>query len=131
MATFSKRLKKLRKKKSVTLDELARAIDTTKTTLSRYENEKREPKMDMVKRIADYFNVTTDYLIGSTDEKKSADKIKAAIANDPELVSFWDEIADREDLKLLFKQTKDLEPKTVKQIIRIIKAIEDEEKELN
>jgi len=131
MATFSKRLKKLRKKNKVTLDELAREIDITKTTISRYENEKRVPKMDTVKKIADYFNVTTDYLIGNTDEKKSADKIKDAIAKDPELVSFWDEIAQREELKLLFKQTKDLEPKTIKQIIRIIKAIEEEEEELN
>jgi len=130
MATFSKRLKKLRKKNKVTLDELAREIDITKTTISRYENEKRVPKMDTVKKIADYFNVTTDYLIGNTDEKKSADKIKKAIAKDPELVSFWDEIAQRDELKLLFKQTKDLEPKTIKQIIRIIKAIEEEE-ELN
>jgi len=131
MATFSKRLKKLRKKNKVTLDELAREIDITKTTISRYENEKRVPKMDTVKKIADYFNVTTDYLIGNTDEKKSADKIKKAIAKDPELVSFWDEIAQRDELKLLFKQTKDLEPKTIKQIIRIIKAIEEEEEELN
>jgi len=131
MATFSKRLKKLRKKNKVTLEELAREIDITKTTISRYENEKRVPKMDTVKKIADYFNVTTDYLIGNTDEKKSADKIKKAIAKDPELVSFWDEIAQRDELKLLFKQTKDLEPKTIKQIIRIIKAIEEEEEELN
>jgi len=51
MATFSKRLKKLRKKNKVTLDELAREIDITKTTISRYKNEKRVPKMDTVEKI--------------------------------------------------------------------------------
>jgi hypothetical protein len=36
-------------------------------------------------------------------------------------------LKEREDLKLLFKQTKDLSPNDIKKIIRIIKAIEDEE----
>jgi len=59
--------------------------------------------------------------------KKYVDKLKDAIAKDPEFVSFWDKTAQREELKLLFKQIKDLKPKTIKQIIRIIKAIEEEE----
>ncbi|MBE3593404.1 MAG: XRE family transcriptional regulator, partial [Thermoanaerobacter sp.] len=49
------------------------------------------------------------------------------VSDDPELFEFWNTLKKREDLKLLFKQTKKLSPKDIKQIIRIIKAIEDEE----
>lgn len=76
MATFSERLKHLRKEKNITLEELAENINTTKSTLSRYENGKREPKMYFVERLSDYFDVSTDYLLGKTDERNPANKIK-------------------------------------------------------
>ncbi|SHH09095.1 helix-turn-helix domain-containing protein [Desulfosporosinus lacus] len=55
------------------------------------------------------------------------EKIKAAITSDPELAEFWEEISQREDLQLMFKQARDLTPQSIKKVIRIIKAIEDEE----
>jgi len=67
MATFSERLKLLRLEKEKTLEALAHELGTTKTTLSRYENNKRTPDSDFIKIAADYFNVTTDYLLGRSD----------------------------------------------------------------
>ena len=66
MYTFGERLKKLRKEKGISLDELAISLKTTKATLSRYENSLREPKIEFAKKIADFFNVDIDYLLGST-----------------------------------------------------------------
>lgn len=129
MASFSERMKKLRKKQSITLEQLANEIDVTKSTLSRYENNQREPKMYIVKKLASYFTVSVDYLLGNSDEPRPADKVKEALSDDPELQDFWDELSKREDLQLMLKQTKDLPPKTVRQIIRIIQAIEQEEEE--
>lgn len=48
MATFSDRLRELRKERDITLDELAEILGTTKATLSRYENNLREPKAEFV-----------------------------------------------------------------------------------
>lgn len=68
--------------------------------------------------------------MGNTNIKNatdSADKIAESLNGNPELAQFWDSLKDREDLKLLFKQTRDMSPNDIKKIIRIIKAIEDEE----
>src|SRR5690554_5425702 len=76
MATFSDRLKQLRDEKNITLERLAENIGITKSTLSRYENNKREPKMYVVEKLANYFQVSTDYLLGQSDERTPAHKIK-------------------------------------------------------
>ncbi|TDX49138.1 helix-turn-helix domain-containing protein [Orenia marismortui] len=130
MSTFPERLKKLRIDNNKTLDEMAGDLNTTKATLSRYENGIRQPKMNFTEEIADYFDVSVDYLLGRTDQRQNPNnKIKSAISDDPELLEFWKELEKREDLQLLFKQTRDLNPKTIQRVVNIIKAFEEEERE--
>ncbi|MGJ0845929.1 helix-turn-helix domain-containing protein [Tissierella praeacuta] len=76
METFSDRMRNLRKEKDVTLEELANILNTTKATLSRYENNLRVPNADFIQELAEFFNVSTDYLLGRTDIKNPEDKIK-------------------------------------------------------
>lgn len=71
--------------------------------------------------------MSAGYLLGRTDGKNKSEKISEAISDDPELQEFWDMLKDREDLQILFKQTKKLDGKGIQQIVRIIKAIEDDE----
>lgn len=59
-----------RTSKNISLDKLAEDLNTTKATLSRYENNLREPKVEFIKQIADYFNCSTDYLLGRTDNRE-------------------------------------------------------------
>lgn len=66
--SFAKRLKELRKAKGLTLEQLGNDIGTTRATLSNFENEKKKPSLDMVIKIADYFQVSIDYLVGRTDD---------------------------------------------------------------
>ncbi len=61
------RLKQLRNKKNLTLNQLAKYIGTTSMTLSRYENNQRQPDNETLKKIADYFEVSIDYLLDRTD----------------------------------------------------------------
>ena len=65
--------------------------------------------------------------IGYTDPSPAAVKIAEAVDSDPELLEFWKELSRREDLQLLFRQTKSMTPETIRKVMRIIKAIEDEE----
>lgn len=60
---FGERLRLLRQMKHMTLDELALALETTKTTLSRYENSKRVPDAEFIVRVAQFFKVSSDYLL--------------------------------------------------------------------
>lgn len=61
------RLKELRKKKGISQQRLATDLNTTQNTISRYETGEREPGIDDLTKIADYFNVSIDYLLGRTD----------------------------------------------------------------
>ncbi len=64
------RLKELRKKKGISQLRLATELNTTQNTISRYETGEREPGIDELIKIAEYFNVSVDYLIGRTDNPK-------------------------------------------------------------
>lgn len=68
---FSKELKKLRKKCGLTQQELADELKLAKSTISMYENGKREPDFETEELIADYFNVDINTLRG-IKEKEAA-----------------------------------------------------------
>lgn len=67
---LSKRLKMCRKERGVSQREVAIFCDITEKTYQNYELMTREPKLDILIRIADYFEVSLDYLTGRTDEKR-------------------------------------------------------------
>lgn len=69
-------LKKLRKDKGLTQQELAQEMETTKLTISNWENEKHTIKADKAQQLADYFGVSVGYLLGySNDPKRYDDEI--------------------------------------------------------
>lgn len=61
------RLKELRKSKQISQLKLALDLNTTQNTISRYETGEREPGISELIKIARYFNVSVDYLLGITD----------------------------------------------------------------
>lgn len=68
---LANRLTTLRSRHDITQQELADKIGVSRGTVGMYEIGKREPDADTLGKIADYFNVSTDYLLGRTDQKKS------------------------------------------------------------
>ncbi len=62
------RLKKLRKKRKISQLKLALDLNMNQNTISRYENMEREADYKTLVRIADYFGVSLDYLLGRTEE---------------------------------------------------------------
>ncbi len=68
---LSKRLKECRKAKGYTQGQVAIYCDITEKTYQNYELMTREPKLDILIKIADLFNVSIDYLVGRTDSKDS------------------------------------------------------------
>ncbi len=59
-------IRKLRKKQNISMKELGLSIGVSESTISLYENGKRQPDYNTLIKIADYFNVSTDYLLGHT-----------------------------------------------------------------
>lgn len=67
MNEFGKRLKILRDDRELPMSKLAEAIGSTKSALSRYENGTMEPGLKVLRKLAEYFGVTMDWLAGNGD----------------------------------------------------------------
>lgn len=77
---FSKRLKNLRTKKGVTQSEMGDLLGISRQGYAKYENEKSEPDHETIKRLANYFDVTTDYLLGKSNQPRLTEKDETDIA---------------------------------------------------
>ncbi|MBP2657265.1 MAG: xre [Firmicutes bacterium] len=64
---LGERLKALRNEKGKTQQEMSDILDIARGTYAHYEINRREPDNTTLKKIADYFDVTTDYLLGRTN----------------------------------------------------------------
>ena len=68
---FNERLRELRKSAGLSQSELAAKLDMAQNSLSNWERGERKPDVEVMARIADFFEVSTDYLLGKTDIKKT------------------------------------------------------------
>ncbi|MCL6443345.1 MAG: helix-turn-helix domain-containing protein [Alicyclobacillus sp.] len=68
MVTFGSRLQSLRNSVGLTQEEFARRLQISKSAVGMYERDEREPSFELVRKIADFFGVTTDYLLGRSDD---------------------------------------------------------------
>jgi len=97
LATFGERLKELRKKKHLTQEQLSKAFYLNKSSISRYENGTQTPENELLQSIADYFDVSLDYLMGRTNIVNTHSNIVAPTKKEQK-----DHDAFIEDAKALF-----------------------------
>lgn len=65
------RLKQLRKEKGLLLEQVGKAVGLATNTISRYETGKREPKLETWQKLANFFNVPVDYLLGISKDRST------------------------------------------------------------
>lgn len=70
LETFARNLRYLRSERGMTLRELAEALKIGRSTLSEYENAETDPSLTVIKKIADYFGKSVDWLVGDTKERR-------------------------------------------------------------
>ena len=130
---FGKRLASLRKKMGISQYELADRLGFSRGQLANYEQGKRQPDFDTLQKIADFFEVSTDYLLGRSENKKSDWDSKL-----PELTEKDEkDIAKRMDkIKEDLKKAKDTdglnfygEPMSEEAIESLLEAIEYAERQ--
>ncbi|MFD2171537.1 helix-turn-helix domain-containing protein [Tumebacillus lipolyticus] len=77
---FPQRLKELRKSKKLSQESLGKEVGIDRTSISHYENseenDERIPRLDTLKKLADFFDVTYDYLLGRTDAAEPSSLLK-------------------------------------------------------
>ena len=70
------RLKDLREDADITQKEIASYLNIKQNTYSQYENGQRQLPIDALISLAKFYDTSTDYILGLTDERKSYKKSK-------------------------------------------------------
>ncbi|MEW6698701.1 MAG: helix-turn-helix transcriptional regulator [Bacillota bacterium] len=111
--SLGNRLKTLREENNLSREELANLLGLSYWAISKYENNERIPDHETLNKIADYFKITIDYLLGRSNDPSPSPKTTI----DEE----WPEVAN-----ILRRNGKKLTPEDKKRIVKIIKAaVED------
>lgn len=66
--TFPERIVEIKKSRNLLQKDIAEAIDITVRNYQRYEKGEQQPTLPILVRLADYFNVSLDYLVGRSDD---------------------------------------------------------------
>lgn len=74
MPSFGERLAELRKEKGLSQQELAKLFELSKSAIAMYETDRREPSNESLNELAIFFNVSTDYFLGRTDQRTPIDQ---------------------------------------------------------
>ncbi|WP_273952489.1 helix-turn-helix domain-containing protein [Leuconostoc mesenteroides] len=115
--TLLSRTKEIAKKRGMSMESLANKVGISKSGI--YQWDKHEPKPSTIQKVADVLHVSTDYLLGRTDEMNptTAENVKKADIDDDEL--------------LLSFQGKDITPEYRDAIIAILRTMPDRDKDGN
>lgn len=102
---FGDRLKELRQQRQLTQNEFASILGIGRTTLSHYELNNREPDFEILEKIANYFDVSIDYLVGRSNLKN------------------YDEHVFHSDFQYLSKKLESSNPEIRKIVVDIIDKV--------
>lgn len=112
------RIKTLREKRGIIQEILAAELGITQQMLSKYENDVTVIKVDILKRLAEYFNVTTDYLLGMSDVKRD---LTGQIKLNETLDEYYDMIE-------VYKKLDQYDQELVWSLLQIVRKNEEKKK---
>ncbi|AZO95240.1 helix-turn-helix domain-containing protein [Halocella sp. SP3-1] len=119
MAELKDRIKQLRNEKGITQDDLATYLGVSRSTVAGYETAKRKPEYETLQKIASYFKVSVDYLLGNTNERHPADKLLNE--KDLEIQELLDRFNVHLDGEILTKEDKN-------SVINFLRMLRDRDK---
>ena len=94
MATTAERIKQLRKKKGISQSELAELIGVKNNTVSTWERGTRKPDFEALNLLSDYFEVSFEYILGSSDKEEARVKPTQDELDELALSALADELYD-------------------------------------
>lgn len=97
--TVGERIADLRKHRGLSQYQLAKLLNIATSTLGMYETGKRKPNVEMLEQIAEFFNVSTDYLLGR--DPKEDDLKTADLADDDTIFTFEGKPIPEQDLEYM------------------------------
>ncbi len=73
--SFGNNLKKIRQEHDMTQEELAKRINTSRSNIANYENDKNMPSIEILNKLSEILNCSTDYLLGKSDVRNNTSNI--------------------------------------------------------
>lgn len=118
LSTFANRLKETRDRKGLSLRDLERGTGISRSALSLYENCKRDPALSVVKNLAEFLNVSIDYLAGDIEdcEVNRMDIPEELKHLGVEEIGIYKEFSEL-----------DISPEILKELIEVVKAIKKQQ----
>lgn len=106
---FSERLRELRNNAGISQKSLAAALQVSQQAVAKWESESSSPNPEMLSRIADYFGVSADYLLGKTDIKKTSGSSTEVTDEDIQFALFGGKVSKEayEDVKNYARYVKE------------------------
>ena len=118
MKTLGCRLKSLRKNMQLTGEEFGAKMNVSKPTVSLWESDKRTPNAEMLQKIANFFDVSVDYLlIGKPNTTNDS------YYYDTEVAELAEQIKNDPELRILLDAKRNLSKQDMKAIINITKSL--------
>ena len=108
----------LRKENKISQKELAKVIDVAPSTISMYEMGKRMPNDEILYKIASFFNVSIDYLLGYSTNRES----KEVDTDDP-LYEYLEDLRSNPDMRMLFSLAKNASKDEVSRAVAVLQAM--------
>jgi len=116
MSEMGNRIRELRIKAELTQEQLGDMVGLQKSAIAKYENGKTENmKRSVIQKMANALGVSPAYLMGFEDD--------TPYYIDPEAAELAKEIANREDLRILFDATRDISKEDMDVIIRMVEGL--------
>jgi transcriptional regulator with XRE-family HTH domain len=115
---FGERVLNLLKEKNVTQKKFCEDLNIGKNQLYYWAANNAAPKIDTVNKIADYFQVTTNYLFGIADNPTE-------ITDNPELNELIETLKNRPEMQMLISLTKHATADDIKKAVMIIEALQN------
>ena len=117
-------LRELRTQKGLTQAELSKTLQVSASSIGMYEQGRREPDNETLGKIANYFNVTTDYLLGRTDEPQGTGFQKGLLGDttqDSHIVMTSNTLgdSDTDDIQRRYSQLDEAGKAAVKNLMSI------------
>ncbi len=106
---FGEKLKELRTNRNIFQKDLAEYIGVSRAIISQYESGDKYPSIDTIEKIAEYFGVTIDYLLGSNNTINDLEE------------------QFPEGVQVLRRATKELTPEARAKMVKLMKAFLEEE----
>lgn len=116
---FSIRLSKLMNERDINQREIAQAVGVSESTVGKWLLLKAIPRMGVIQKLADYFNVGKSYFLEDESEQ--------GYYTDQETAEYAEELRTNSDLRVLFSASRDLSKKQMQEAYDYIKYLKSKE----